>query len=52
MPAVMVFTATRRPMNGSRALKTTPMAPRPSSPRISYLPICFKDRTPNELELF
>src|ERR1700736_5257135 len=28
-------------MCGSRALKTTPIAPRPSSRRISYLPILF-----------
>jgi hypothetical protein len=37
----MVFSATMRPMSGSRALNTTPMAPRPSSRRISYLPIFF-----------
>src|SRR5579864_9213549 len=34
----MVFTATVRPMTGSTALYTIPMAPRPSSPTISYLP--------------
>src|SRR2546430_7248425 len=34
----MVLTATVRPITGSTALYTTPMAPRPSSPTISYLP--------------
>src|SRR5215472_15049900 len=34
----MVLTATVRPMTGSTALKTIPIAPRPSSPTISYLP--------------
>src|SRR5215467_950970 len=34
----MVFTATVRPITGSTALYTTPIAPRPSSPTISYLP--------------
>src|ERR1700684_2822121 len=34
----MVFTATTRLILGSRALYTTPMAPRPSSARISYRP--------------
>src|SRR5262249_13203095 len=31
-------TATVRPMTGSTALYTMPIAPRPSSPTISYLP--------------
>lgn len=35
----IVFKATVRPTAGSRALKTLPIAPRPSSPTISYLPI-------------
>src|SRR5207302_9321716 len=34
----IVLTPTVRPITGSTALYTTPMAPRPSSPTISYLP--------------
>src|SRR5579864_3429147 len=39
----MVLSATVRPMVGSLALYTTPMAPRPSSPTISYLPILCRE---------
>src|SRR5580704_9646249 len=35
----MVLRATMRPTAGSRALKTLPMAPRPNSSTISYLPM-------------
>src|SRR5690348_4323119 len=39
----MVFNATTRPIVGSCALYTTPMAPRPNSPRISYLLMVWTD---------
>src|SRR5262245_37650157 len=39
----MVLRATVRPMVGSLALYTTPMAPRPSSPMISYRPTVCRD---------
>src|SRR6266700_2009966 len=39
----IVLRATVRPMVGSVALYTTPMAPRPSSPLISYLPTVWRD---------
>src|SRR5215813_6165744 len=39
----MVLRATVRPMVGSCALYTTPMAPRPNSPIISYLPTVWMD---------
>src|SRR5579859_762751 len=39
----IVLSATVRPIVGSSALYTTPMAPRPSSPVISYLPTVCRD---------
>src|SRR5258706_11043260 len=40
----MVLTATWRLRTGSSALYTTPIAPRPISPRILYLPIVSNSR--------
>ena len=38
-----ILMATSRPIWGSEALYTTPMAPRPSSSTMSYRPIFFMD---------